>query len=141
MNVDDCCRAECQQLGEELQAAYRAANEAVEEIPPAGDDPRPSQAQTPDDSRDVTEPAVDAFRNDVGVAGTTQPRESEEFQSSSSNGDRVGKQGHADSREGNGEGSVPDEDRLDSVAGQAKEAAKSAFFAVQKEVGPHSSKH
>ena len=65
------CRVECQKLGEDLQQAYRAANQALEEIPAFEDIPKVDSNAVKELAEGTGEQAVSAFRNSRGAAGTT----------------------------------------------------------------------
>ena len=141
------CRAECQQMGERLQAAYRAANVAVEEV--GADQSRDSQSQSSqsssDDEHDIIEPAVDAFRNDVGVAGTSSDESyDQDHDKHSEEPGRTTSSNGTGSRNGNSETATSSShsDReggqfsrdLEFVRDKAGEAAQSAVSTIQKEV-------
>lgn len=150
-------------MGEQLQAAYRAANEAVEEIPAYKTEPSKSAKRTPKEEKKEVDPAVDAFRNDVGAAGTTlrqDDSETDEISSSDetkpqSNGQVKNKSHHAHSRQGSGNGKPKNEnegesknkrgheekgaerrveEEVNSVVNEAGKAVQSAFTALQGKV-------
>ena len=64
-------RVECQKLGEDLQQSYRAANQALEEIPAFEDLPRVDRNTAKELAEKTGSQAISAFRNSRGAAGTS----------------------------------------------------------------------
>lgn len=59
-------RAECQQMGTDLQAAFRRANDALDQIPTLDEQPSRQKAEA---ETELESKARDAFANDTGAAG------------------------------------------------------------------------
>lgn len=137
-------------MGEELQAAYRAANGAVEELAAYSSEAARPSRRSPEEEAEEVEPAVDAFRNDVGAAGTTlqpasqnssNPQAGRQEFNQSVNGsrspgqDRGREEGVAHNRDEKERGAERRmEEGVDSATDQAGRALQTAVSVLQEQV-------
>ncbi len=139
------CRVECQKLGEDLQQAYRAANQALEEIPAFEDIPRVDRRVVKELAEGTGEQAISAFRNSRGAAGTTaasdatDPKEGNGHNSSNGVGTRrktseATTSGTRQGREDNTASSL--EEGINVAAGRAQSAVQQVATAAREQVGP-----
>ena len=129
-------------MGEQLQRAYRAANDAVEEIPPFEDVSKRSHKakagwSEAHEASVSKEHAVEAFRNDSGAAGKSLAASEEEQTQDyrGVNGASSALPADADPEQGSYMGSTSDfRTSLNEGASRAQRAAKQIATKLQHEV-------
>lgn len=154
------CRVECQKLGEDLQQAYRAANQALEEIPAFEDLPKVNSKVVKELAQKTGSQAVEAFANSRGAAGTTRSASNGNSssgshsngasengsQSNSENGSESGAEHRqhsgpdskrSESLQGRGGGGADNEweENANEVASRARSVAQQVVTAAKEEVG------
>ena len=138
-------RVECQKLGEDLQQAYRAANQALEEIPAFEDIPKANRKVVEELAEGAGSQAVAAFRNSRGAAGTSDMQESSPSAShdASTNGSRPRQESSTKKARAGGRKSGDDgaagklEEGINVAASRARSAAQQVATAVKEEVQGH----
>lgn len=138
---------ECQKLGEDLQQAYRAANQALEEIPAFEDIPKVDRSVVKKLAEDTGEQAISAFRNSKGAAGTTSESLDSDYEeecrpsSSNGSGSRQGSSSEGVSssgRQGGKDGAASNwEEGVNVAASRARSAVQQVATAAREEVSIH----
>ena len=127
-------------MGEQLQRAYRAANDAVEEIPPFEDMSKRSHKAKGgwSEAHEASEQhAVEAFRNDSGAAGKSlaESEQEQERDQRSVNGASSALPADADPEQGGYIGGTSEfKTSLNVGASRAGRAAKQIATNLQHEV-------
>lgn len=131
-------------MGEDLQQAYRAANQALEEIPAFEDIPRVDRNTAKELAQNTGNQAVAAFRNSRGAAGTSSPEPySSASHGVSGNGSKStplgssqggGEDGMQGSRQSADGASNTWEEGVNAAASRARSAAQQVATAAREEV-------